>query len=175
MAEMTAQDVLRLLDLFDEEGLTVWVDGGWGIDALLREQTRAHSDLDVVVSADELPALRRVLSAEGFEVIPRAYRSWNFVVADGKGREVDIHVVVFDERGDGIYGPLEAGEKYPAPALEGIGAISGREVRCITPEWQVRFHTGYEWDDSDHVDVRLLGERFGLEIPEDPTIPLWRA
>ena len=37
---MTPQRVLALLDLL--EGLAVWVDGGWGVDALVGRQTREH-------------------------------------------------------------------------------------------------------------------------------------
>ncbi len=35
---MTPQRVLALLELL--EGLAVWVDGGWGVDALVGRQTR---------------------------------------------------------------------------------------------------------------------------------------
>jgi len=30
-------------------GIEIWLDGGWGVDALLGEQTRPHKDLDIVV------------------------------------------------------------------------------------------------------------------------------
>ena len=39
-AQMTAQDVVGLLDIFGEHGINFWIDGGWGVDALLGEQTR---------------------------------------------------------------------------------------------------------------------------------------
>ncbi|MBA2471257.1 MAG: hypothetical protein H0V41_03070 [Pseudonocardiales bacterium] len=44
---MSAQAVLELLDVIIETGADPWVDGGWGVDALLEEQTRSHSDLDL--------------------------------------------------------------------------------------------------------------------------------
>ena len=37
---MTADKVHWFLDLFDELGIEVWIDGGWGVDALLGECTR---------------------------------------------------------------------------------------------------------------------------------------
>jgi hypothetical protein len=48
---MTAEDALALYDLFRSHGITVWVDGGWGIDALLGRQTRPHSDLDIALAS----------------------------------------------------------------------------------------------------------------------------
>ena len=32
---MTGEMVLWYLDLFEELGIKVWIDGGWGVDALL--------------------------------------------------------------------------------------------------------------------------------------------
>ncbi len=46
---MTIADVHGVLDLCDELGITVWMDGGWGVDALLGTQTRPHRDLDIVI------------------------------------------------------------------------------------------------------------------------------
>lgn len=42
---MSAERVLDLLDLLVDRGLDVWVDGGWGVDALAGRQTREHGDL----------------------------------------------------------------------------------------------------------------------------------
>ncbi|WP_232519770.1 nucleotidyltransferase domain-containing protein [Actinosynnema pretiosum] len=42
-------DVLAVLDLAEAAGARLWIDGGWGVDALLGERTRRHGDLDVVV------------------------------------------------------------------------------------------------------------------------------
>ncbi|MGH2757293.1 MAG: nucleotidyltransferase domain-containing protein, partial [Actinomycetota bacterium] len=170
-----AQDVLGLLELFERNDIAVWVDGGWGVDALLGEVTRPHGDLDIVIDERDLATTREVLVGEGFTVVIRDYRPWNFVMAHPDGREVDLHVVVFDDRGDGIYGPEFRGERYPAAALTGRGVIGGRRVRCISAEWQVRFHTGYEWDDNDRVDMEALCARFGFEMPGDPTIPRWKS
>lgn len=43
---MRAKDVLTLLSALDGLGVHYWLDGGWGVDCLLGEQTRPHSDLD---------------------------------------------------------------------------------------------------------------------------------
>ena len=51
---MQAEDVIELYALLLEHGVRLWVDGGWGIDALLNRQTRPHKDLDAFVQLDDL-------------------------------------------------------------------------------------------------------------------------
>ena len=166
-ARMPADAAAALLELLEDEGIAVWVDGGWAVDAVLGEQTREHADLDVVVETASLPRLRALLDARGFAEVPRAdTRPWNLVLGDANGRQLDVHAVTFDDRGDGVYGPAEYGEAYPAEALTGEGVIAGRRVRCISPAWLVRFRTGYEPRAVDRLDVAALCARFDIEVPE---------
>ena len=166
-ARMPADAAAALLDLLEDEGIAVWVDGGWAVDAVLGEQTREHADLDVVVETASLPRIRALLAARGFADVPRPdTRPWNFVLGDANGRQLDVHAVTFDEHGDGVYGPAERGEVYPAEALTGDGVIAGRRVRCVSPAWLVRFRTGYEPRAVDRLDVAALCARFGIEVPE---------
>ena len=46
---MHAPDVIEVINALGSASVDVWVHGGWGIDALLGEQTRAHDDLDVIL------------------------------------------------------------------------------------------------------------------------------
>ena len=52
---MQSDEVLAVLDRLADEGTAAWVDGGWGVDALLERQTRDHSDLDLVIDAVAVP------------------------------------------------------------------------------------------------------------------------
>ena len=45
-------------------GVQLWVDGGWGIDALLERQTHSHKDFDAIVALEDMPALTRFLSGQ---------------------------------------------------------------------------------------------------------------
>jgi lincosamide nucleotidyltransferase A/C/D/E len=101
------------------------------------------------------------------EIKLEAAQPWNFVFGDDKGHEIDVHVIVFDDKGNGLYGPVERGMMYPAAALTGRGAIDGRTVKCILPEWMVKFHSGYELKDKDFQDVSALCKKFGMELPEE--------
>ncbi len=161
---MTANDVVAFCRALDRRGVSIWIDGGWGVDALLEKQTRPHDDLDIVVEEKDVPAVRGLLAEWGYGDVPRDdTRPWNFVMGDGKGHEVDFHVVVIDGGGDGVYGPGHF--VYPKAALAGIGSIAGRQVNCIAPEFMVRFHTGYPLREKDFHDVWALCQRFGLEMP----------
>jgi lincosamide nucleotidyltransferase A/C/D/E len=166
--EMTAADVVAFVELMDGLGIRVWLDGGWAVDACLGEQTRRHGDLDIAIEQRDVEAAVAALRDRGFGPVPRDdTRPWNFVLGDGAGRQVDFHVLVFDEHGDGVYGPPENGEVYPADALTGHGSVGGRGVACLTPECQVRFHTGYEVDADDWADVSALCRQFGIPVPGD--------
>jgi len=165
---MAAEDVLTFLDLMDSLDIRVWLDGGWAVDANLGVQTRRHDDLDIAIEERDLDRAVGALRARGFGPVPRDDTSaWNFVLGDDAGHQVDFHVVVLDDNGDGIYGPPEHGHRYPAEALAGKGSINGCDVRCISPKWLVAFHTGYAVDANDWADVSALCGRFDIPIPDD--------
>jgi lincosamide nucleotidyltransferase A/C/D/E len=94
-------------------------------------------------------------------------RPHNVVLGNRRGHEIDVHVIVLDAQGDGIYGPNENGEMYPAASLTGTGTIAGEIVNCISPEWAVKFHSGYELKETDRKDVAALCERFGIDVPRE--------
>jgi len=164
---MTAADVLSLYGELENLGIVIWIDGGWGVDALVGEQTRPHKDLDIAVQQKDVPRLRQLLERRGYKEIKlEEARPWNFVLGDENGREIDFHVIVIDDQGNGLYGPADRGEMYPAASLTGTGSIDGRKVRCISPEWMVKFHSGYELKEKDFRDVSALCQKFGIRLPE---------
>jgi len=157
-AEMTAADVVDIITLLEQNGIEVNVDGGWGVDALLGEQTRKHEDLDIALQYKFVPKLRELLEARGYKDIPRFDTSeWNFVLGDDKGHLIDIHAYTFDENGNNIFGIT-----YKPRHLTGTGIINDCTVKCIPPDVMVEFHTGYEKDEKDYQDVKALCERFGI-------------
>ncbi len=161
--EATVARVHLYLDLFDALSITVWIGGGWGVDALLDEQTRPHADNDIVVSETEAQILRKALLEAGFGDIPRDdTRAWNFVMGEPGGSEIDFHVIVLDDTGDGIYGPAQNVDVIPREARASIGYIGGREVRCRSAEYQIRSHFGYQLKAKDIADVAALRYRFGI-------------
>ena len=160
---MIEKDAADLIALLEEHGLEVYVDGGWAVDAVLGEQTRPHDDLDIALPHAQVPLLRALLSTRGF-CEQRREDTWecNFVLVDKNGRRLDVHSYTLDAAGLNV-----GGVPYLAKQLTGHGVIGGYPVRCIPPEWLVRFHTGYELDDTDWHDVRLLCERFQIGVPDE--------
>lgn len=165
---MTAVDVINLYTKLDDLEVEIWIDGGWGVDALLGDQTRPHKDLDIVIQEKDVPKLRELLKARGYKDVERDdTKPWNFVLGDASGHEIDVHVIVFDAEGNGRYGPIEKGVMYPADSLTGTGTIDGHTVKCISAEWTIKFHSGYARKDQDVKDVAALCDRFGIEYPEE--------
>jgi lincosamide nucleotidyltransferase A/C/D/E len=81
------------------------------------------------------------------------------------GRSVDLHGFVRDEQGNGILGDPANGEMFPAGAFDGFGTLGGMKVRCIAPEFVLRFRNGFVPRDVDHHDVAALCNRFNLALP----------
>ncbi len=84
-----------------------------------------------------------------------------FVLRDPDDRRIDFHPVTFGADGaatqelyDGSLCP------YPAEGFTGRGTVGGRPVRCLSAAVQVLHHQGYEPQDKDHHDLRLLRDRF---------------
>ena len=185
---MVVGDVVDLYSGLQERGVRIWVDGGWGIDALLWRQTRPHKDLDAFVAFEGLPVLTRFLAERGFalKVIwpenrwtpcseppalvgrehPYAEAATAFVLDDDSGRELDFHVVRFDEHGRGV--PAWTTDlRFPTEAFAGVGMIGGTKVRCLSAGMQMRTHTGYALKETDVHDLRLLHDHFGIEYPDE--------
>jgi len=41
---VNGEEVIKIYDRLMEHGIPIWLTGGWGIDALLGEQTRPHDE-----------------------------------------------------------------------------------------------------------------------------------
>jgi lincosamide nucleotidyltransferase A/C/D/E len=165
---MDARSAVYILDRVEASGIEVWVGGGWGIDALAGAQTRPHADLDLVVTRPDCGLVQEALEPLGL-----VHDTWvtpglpaRVVLRTDHGHQVDLHPVVMDECGNG-WQPLgaDAWAEYPVDGLDAIGSIDGRQVRCLTPELQLRHHLGYPLDDDDRHDLRILAKQYGVAIP----------
>jgi lincosamide nucleotidyltransferase A/C/D/E len=163
--EMTQADLLEILEALDQTGVDYWLDGGWGVDALVGEQTRTHADLDLEVDIDHVPRMCDALARRGIRHV-RGDLASNFVLGDGERLEVDVHPVRFDEAGNGNY-RMENGEDwvFPAEGFTGVGRVGSRTVRCLSPDVQMVDHTtGYEPGPTDFHDMWLLHDRLGTRL-----------
>jgi lincosamide nucleotidyltransferase A/C/D/E len=165
-SEMPSSALIELLELFANAAIPIWLDGGWGIDALLETQTRTHGDVDIVLPVADVAKLQTLLADRGFTV-REGLPPDSFVLANGSGLEVDVHAVTFDQQGNGVY-RMRNGEDwiFQAEGFTGRGLIGGMSVRCLSPTTQVLCHAyGYVPKEKDFHDMELLQTRFGVDLP----------
>jgi lincosamide nucleotidyltransferase A/C/D/E len=87
---------------------------------------------------------------------------WNFVLGDSKDNEIDVHSFVYDKDGNIVDGIM-----YPIDSLKGSGVINGLKVNCISPEYVVKFHSGYDLKEKDYQDVSAVCKKFNIALPEE--------
>jgi lincosamide nucleotidyltransferase A/C/D/E len=161
---MDAADVLEILDRLDAAGVEWWINGGWGVDALLGRETRRHNDLDFATPAEAIERLSAVFPE--FRHVDQEEWPSAYVLRDSQGRELDFHPLRFDAEGNGWQPQIGAAEAlWPREALEGRGRIGGREVRCMSAEFEVQSHLYAGHDDVDWADVAALCQRFEFPLP----------
>lgn len=163
---LSANDAIALCELLDQHSIRYVVVGGWGVDALLGHQTRPHKDLDLLVLLGDLPALWSLFHGHGF-IQQRVWEEnrwvegeggdhWPtaFVVVDGQGRELDIHVIGITPNG-AIVQYYDNPWSFPA-SITGQGSIAGTLVPCVSKETQLAMHTGYPLPEGHRRDLELL-------------------
>ncbi|MFN7265326.1 MAG: nucleotidyltransferase domain-containing protein [Phenylobacterium sp.] len=158
---MTAEEVLEVLEGCAAQGLPVWVDGGWAVDAVLGRQTRPHEDLDLAARVEDGLALEALLAGLGL-VRQAGGPAWNPVYRDGGGRSIDLHLFRLDAEGRGVMDPDDPAAAYPAGSFDGRGVIAGRAVDCLPAEILWRLKTGYSPRDRDLLDLAALQAAFGF-------------
>jgi len=165
---MEAQDVLDVLTVLADAGVSPTLEGGWGVEALLGAQHRDHDDMDLVIDLRDVEPAVYALSQVGFDVVdhegPEAVR-----LGDRYDRVIDLRPVASDAAGNGwvaTRSPEQGPPDFPAESFT-YGWVAGRQVPCISPDLQAALHRGYEPRDSDIEDVVRLGERFATPVPAE--------
>jgi lincosamide nucleotidyltransferase A/C/D/E len=142
----------------------LWISGGWGIDALVGKQTRPHNDIDIFIQRKDTKRLLEMLISDGYQEVKMDYTTDDHTVwQDSDNRIIDLHLFELVEDGNLRFN----GDVYPFDLFSGKGTIGGIVVNCLTVEAQLLYHTGYELQEKDKEDVRLLCESFGVVVPEE--------
>jgi lincosamide nucleotidyltransferase A/C/D/E len=158
---MEVTDVYEVLDALADAGVGATLCGGWGVDALVGEQTRLHEDLDLWVAIEDAETLRAALGQLGFTQL-RVDTPWNHVLADERERQVDVHFVRFEEDGTATYEFVDDDPYVLPPEVFVTGTIGERTVRCVSADQQMFDHAGgYVPGETDFADMLLLHERLG--------------
>jgi lincosamide nucleotidyltransferase A/C/D/E len=156
------EGVLGILAALRRADVDVWIGGGWGIDALVGEQTRAHSDLDLMHRQEQEPRVVAALAGEGFaETLD--VRPVRFVLSAPDGRDIDLHPLAFAPDGSAVQSSPDPRSPFVYPAACFVtGTIGGVAVPCLSAQRQIDFHQGYEPREQDLHDMALLRGAFGI-------------
>ncbi|MBM6839472.1 lincosamide nucleotidyltransferase Lnu(P), partial [Clostridium saudiense] len=126
--------------------IEIWLDGGWGVDALLGKETRQHNDIDLFVEEKNYNKFIEIIKNKGFNEIVVEYTSEVHTIwSDNKLRIIDLHM--FKDNCDGTI--CYEGEVFQKNIFDGVGKIGNIMVSCINAKNQVLFHLGYEFGESD--------------------------
>ncbi len=160
---MQLTTVIDLYNLLANNGIKIWIDGGWCVDALIGKQLRPHKDLDIALEWKNVPKLCELLKKDGFEQIKQDSK-WNFVLADSNGNQLDVHAFVYDDMGNVIDGIM-----YPKESLTGTGTLAGQTVMCISPKYMVLFLAPWiqKWPEKYLEAVKLLCKKFAIDLPQE--------
>jgi lincosamide nucleotidyltransferase A/C/D/E len=156
---MTLSDVMSVIDAVRSIGCRFWLEGGWGVDALVGHQTRAHRDVDLDFDAEFEDALLTALAGLGY-VVESDWRPNRVELAAPGSRWVDLHPLVIHADGHARQAALGGGWHEFDQSWFTTGSLGGRPVPCVSPEAQRVFHSGYELRTVDLHDLAQL-DRLG--------------
>lgn len=129
--------------------------GGWGVDALVGLQTRAHRDVDVDIDAACEEAALRALGDVGYVVETDWRPNRVELVAPGRGW-VDLHPLLLGEDGSARQAALGGGFHVFPSSFFTVGSLQRMPVPCVSVEAQRLFRTGYDPRDVDLHDLAQL-------------------
>ena len=151
----TKEDLMKVIELFENTGITYWLDGGWGVDILAGKQTRIHRDIDINFDAQHTEKLLNVLLNLGYKIDT----DWTPVRIELYSDELgylDIHPFVLNEDGTSKQADLEGGWYEFEKDYFGSAFFEGKTIPCISLKGQRVFHSGYELRDKDKHDISIL-------------------
>ena len=133
---VTKDDACWIIGLSAGAGIGVYLDGGWGVDALVGRETRAHNDIDLFVQRGDYQRFVDLIADEGFSEVAASFTTEDHTVwQDEAGRIVDLHCFDFAENGDILYqGDRFPGEVCSGRSFRGGGASARWRCRASTPK-----------------------------------------
>jgi lincosamide nucleotidyltransferase A/C/D/E len=151
----SVEELLGVVALLRAVGCRFWLEGGWGVDALVGRQTRPHRDIDVDIDGAFEGEVLSALADRGY-VVETDWRP-NRVELRAPGRGwVDVHPLVLDDAGNARQAAFDGGwHEWPVGSFT-VGRIDDVPVPCVSVEAQRLFRTGYELRQSDRHDLALL-------------------
>ena len=138
----TKEDLMKVIELFENTGITYWLDGGWGVDILAGKQTRIHRDIDINFDAQHTEKLLNVLLNLGYK-IDTDWKPVRIELYSDELGYLDIHPFVLNEDGTSKQADLEGGWYEFEKDYFGSVFFEGKTIPCISLKGQKVFHSGY--------------------------------
>jgi lincosamide nucleotidyltransferase A/C/D/E len=154
---MSLAAVFEVIDVLAAAGCTLWLEGGWGVDALAGRQTRPHRDVDVDIDRRQEGVVLASLAGAGYRIETDWRPNRVELVAAGRGW-VDLHPLDLHADGSARQIAPDGEVYYFAPDYFTVGSLAGRPVPCFSPAAQRLFHTGYDPRPQDVHDLALLAQ-----------------
>lgn len=167
--QLAPEEVLGILSLLEDHGVSAILAGGWGVDALVGRLSRFHRDLDLVVESPRLDVewekVRQVMASSGYHFVEDfdggLWMPGVAVFKDSAGRKVELMSLDWHQitehsghRGDG--------SALESPWLGSVGTVAGSPVRCLSVQAQELFHSGYTLRAKDREQLRRMARLSGV-------------
>lgn len=151
----TKEDLITVINILENAGITYWIDGGWGIDILAGKQTRDHRDIDINFDSQHTEKLLNILYEYGYEV-DTDWKPVRIELYSELYGYLDIHPFVLNEDGTSKQANLDGGWYQFDKGIFGSAVYEGKTIPCISVKGQRLFHSGYELRDKDRHDILIL-------------------
>lgn len=152
---------LLIIDLLKELGISYWIEGGWGIDALIGKQTREHRDIDIDFDASAEVDLMEKLIDMGYQ-IETDERPTRVELFHPKHGYLDLHPFDLSEPGMMKQANPAGGWFELAADWFTESSFEGRSIPCVSVEGQRLFHSGYELREIDQSDLKNLNDAYPI-------------
>lgn len=157
---MTAREATRVLAGLVAAGAPFVLAGGWGVDALVSELKRKHSDLDIITTPSDLPMLAPALADLGYARTPEvceggwwAPETTTFRSVSGGRIEVLVltteHLELLAQRAEQMLG--HSVDRAPVR-----GRVGDTEVACLSAELQLAAHDGFAMNRAQRGDFYVI-------------------
>lgn len=89
------EDACEIIKYALQNEIKVYLDGGWGVDALLKRESRIHNDIDLFVELKHYHDYIYVIKQHGFEEVKLIYIVLNLQMTELFMREIYFHQKLF--------------------------------------------------------------------------------
>lgn len=146
----------RLARQLEAAGVQYAVTGGYGLDGLYGRLTRDHDDIDITTSEEDLPRVRKIVRAAGFEIDIVKIRG-NVEVYIHPPTETKLELATLDRLKEYTDIPMDEllpgaanarldGVPYKTPTLPGHAELTRIQMRRAQEgQWGPYAH--HEWKD----------------------------